>query len=202
MPPPARPADSDLQVVKQRLLSCGIGDRFALLTLSDFGPLGERWLKQLSPSNMAVAKPILRQGFVMYVNGKGAREFAHTLAGGIAVVFSAQVECLHLSVLSDALDNREVERIAELQASSLLVVSEFLNTSSNPLSARSAFRVEAFLLERIETHGKSLILLGDGIVSQTKWWTPRLVTRIQDTFIQETVANYAYPSSAQVFKSK
>lgn len=201
MPAPisAHVVHTDPEDAKLRLIAAGIGDRFIGMKLSDFGELGKRWLTAFSPEHMKSAKPLLRQGFLAYLNGKGAREFAHTLAAGVLLVFGARVECLHLSDLSDALDNRDEVRIASLLGSDLLVISEFLNTSSCPLAARSAFRVESFLLERTETQGKSVLLVGDGKIAQSQWWTARLITRIQDAFLQETIATYAYPSASQVF---
>lgn len=185
--------------VKSDLISAGIGDRYVGLKLSDFGELGARFLEVFAPGAKTV-KPILRQGFLAFFTGIGAREFAYTLAAGLLTVFKAKTECLHLSDLSDALDNKDEVRINDLLDCDLLVVCEFLNTCAQPLSPRSAFRVESFLLERTETEGKSLILAGDGKIAHTDWWTARLTQRIQDAFIQETVATYASPRSAQVFK--
>lgn len=191
---------TNIEEVKDLLISAGIGDRYAGLKLSDFGDLGNRFLEVFSPTSIKTAKPILRTGFLAFIGGQGARDFAYTLAAGLLLVFKAKTECLHLSDLSDALDNKDELRIQELQDCELLVVTEFLNTCAQPLSPRSAFRVESFLLARTETEGKSLILVGDGKVAQTSWWTARLTQRIQDAFIQETVATYASPRSAKVFK--
>lgn len=189
----------DPKSAKEQLISAGIGDRFAEMELSSFGELGTRFLNAFAPANVKTVKPILRKGFLAYFNGTGSREFALTLAGGLLLVYSPTVHCLHLSTLSDLLDNRETERLQELIDSDLLVVTEFLNTSSiSPLSPRSIFRVESFLLERTETYGKSLILTGDGKLSQTQWWTPRMTTRIVDSFIQETVSSYAYPTASKI----
>lgn len=190
-------ANSNREDAKAQLISAGIGDRFLELKLSDFGELGTRWLAAVSPKNVRVAKPLLTHGFLLYVSGKGAREFAHTLSAGLLMVYKARVECLHLSDLSDALDNRETERIDALQGCDVLTVSEFLNTGSNPLGPRSAFRVESFLLERTETQGKTLVLLGEGDITQSKWWTPRIITRIQDAFLKESVIKYAHPAASQ-----
>lgn len=198
MPQPL-PATTDKDEIRANLILAGIGDRYLEMKLSDFGELGSRWLEAFSPQNVKTAKPLLRQGFQAYINGKGAREFGLTLSAGLLTVFKARVECLHLSDLSDALDNREEDRIAELIGCELLTVSEFVNTSSSPLSQRSAFRVESFLLDRTETHGKSTLLMGDANITQTTWWTARLVTRIQDTFIKESVAQYAQAPAAKVF---
>lgn len=199
MPKPySQNVETDKEAARLRLLSAGIGDRYLEMKLSDFGELGKRWLEVFSPEHIKEAKPRVRQGFLAYLNGIGSREFAHTLAAGLLLVFGARVECLHLSDLSDILDNREADRIAELTGCDLLVLSEFLNTCAIPLTPRSASRVESFLLERTDTAGKSLILVGDGAL-QTKWWTPRLLSRIKDTFTQDSIAQYAYPTSAQVF---
>jgi hypothetical protein len=67
-----------------------------------------------------------------------------------------------------------------------------LNTSSQPLTARAAFRVESFLLARTETRGKTLFLIGDGKREKMDtWWSARLVGRVKEAFLTENIDKHA-----------
>jgi hypothetical protein len=176
---------------RERLIAAGINDRFIQLAISGFGDVGQRLLTVFDPEQVKQSVRVLHQGILALLYGKGARELAYTLAGGLLITFSAAVKAVHLSRLADLLDDRKYEELALLQSADVLVVSEFCTPCANPLSPRTIFRVEAFLLERTEIKGRTLILCGEVPIAKANGWSAKMVQRINESFISEEVATYA-----------
>jgi hypothetical protein len=180
---------------REQLIQSGIGDRFLSTNVSGFGEIGKTWVKNLNDHSPAVRK-LLKRGMLVFITGKQAREFAHSLAANFLFAYGADVKSLHLSTLSDLLDNHVAlagsDYFEEIYDSGFLVVTEFLNTwSSCPLSPRSVSRVEDYLLQRMSQAGKTTFLVGEGDVSDlSSWWSPAITTRVEDNFLIQKVDKY------------
>lgn len=182
--------------VSEQLIASGIGTHYADMRLSKFRhadkskPTG---FLDLFSSDKSVRKKVnasMRKGMRWYVYGTYARQFGCVFAGAVMRNLRFPVMVLHLSDLSDALDNSDAERLEEVMSRSLIVVHSFVNASSPPLTPRSAFRVERFLYEALESR-KSIMLTGELPIAQAKGqWNDALTQHIRLTFSEDQISNY------------
>lgn len=183
--------------IKEQLIASGIGLHYSDMRVSKFRHADNSkpasFIDLFTTDKPARRKVIatMRKGFRWYVYGEQARSFGCVFAGAVMRNLRFPVMVLHLSDLSDALDNNDVERLEEIASRSLLVIHSFVNSSSNPLTPRSAFRVERFLYETLESQ-KSVMLTGEKPIAQSAGqWNDGLLQLIKLSFSEDNISSYA-----------
>lgn len=178
---------SDIEACAQILDRCGVGRRYNGQKLSSFpGEPVAQLVKRLR--EVGYVSELINTGKCLWFAGLNANDVLRVFAGAIAIGTGARadaaVKVIMLHSLSQLLEERQYDVLAEKYSPDMLCVSDFYyadKAEEYPYTPAELRRVEAFLSERVNA-GQSVAIASDAEPQfATKWWSRRFCDLLSAT---------------------